>query len=57
MNAKLLTSSIVLISMFVGSMIYYLDLISGVFLNGLLLVLTFVWFGVQLLFEVKKLKS
>ena len=53
MNAKLLISLIVLISMLVGSMIYYLDLISGFFLNGLLLVLTFVWFGVQLLFKVK----
>lgn len=57
MNAKLLISLIVLVFMLVGSMIYYLDLISGFFLNGLLLVLTFVWFGVQLLFEVKKSKS
>lgn len=57
MKTKLLIPLIVIVSMFVGSIMYYFDLISGIYLNGLLLVLTFVWFGVQILFEVKKMKS
>jgi hypothetical protein len=57
MNTKLFFSLIVLASMLVGSMVFYLDLISGTFLNGLLVAMTFVWFGGQFLFVMKSRKS
>jgi hypothetical protein len=57
MNTKLFFSLIVLASMLVGSMVFYLDLISGTFLNNLLVAMTFVWFGGQFLFVMKSRKS